>query len=158
PVFGLLLLNDGRIIVETEERTPTSVGRKLVRLSQDGSIDPTFQPAFNFSLYSLAARPDGRLIGATGNNKLIQLNVDGSIDPSFQANRSLFSEEDDFVQSILVDPDGGVLVEHYGGWGLDAGVTTILRLENNGAVDQTFSPIKIERGYGASVMTWQNES
>jgi uncharacterized delta-60 repeat protein len=146
PAIGLTLMNDGRILTLTEL---PSASRNFIRLNQDGSVDPSF----NVNLGVGLARPlkGGKLFAIASiktnsfeyTTTIVRLNSDGSVDSSFNTDSFLF--ENDFISDLEPDLDGGVLVAARGPF---FSFTRIIRLQSNGAIDQHFSPIQLERVSG----------
>lgn len=126
-----------------------------LQAQDDGAIDLSFladnhgQKGVNGTVYAMAVQPDGKLIlgGAfdTYNQiwspKLIRVNPDGSIDSSF--NQTLLRDSNSSINSIVVQPDGKILVA--GGFEMRTPYPDnelleedIMRLNDDGTRDQTF--------------------
>jgi uncharacterized delta-60 repeat protein len=116
----------------------------IVRLTTNGIVDRTFNVGggANAAVYAIAIQNDGKiLIGGdftSVNNftspRLARLNLDGSVDSSFNIGLGC----DGAVRSIVVQPDGKILI---GGSFTRVGNTPrnfVARLEPGGAVDTTF--------------------
>jgi uncharacterized delta-60 repeat protein len=143
---------DGKIIIVGFFTRYNGVGRKgIARINADGSLDPTFNPGTgaNGPVESFALQPDGKiLIGGyftsyNGNarNYIARLNADGSLDATFNPGTGASS----LVESIVLQPDGKILI---GGWFTSYNGTArnrIARLNADGSLDATFNP-----GTGAS--------
>jgi uncharacterized delta-60 repeat protein len=104
----------------------TNIG--LVRLLEDGSLDPTFAlpPATQPAVLSLAIQPDAKVLVA--NSYLVQrLNADGTEDTTFKA---VGLDPTPYAGSnlIAVEADGNILV----------GGRTIQRMSGAGTPDLTF--------------------
>lgn len=145
-VYGLLLQPDGKILVGGAFTTYNGhAAPHLIRLLPDGTVDPAFNVGSGAggAVYTFALQPDGKILvggffstyGGVSAGRIVRLLADGSVDPSFQpgtgANQS--------VASILVLPDGRLLVG--GGFLRFNGVAhfSILRLLANGSIDPSFS-------------------
>ncbi len=118
---------------------------RIARLNADGSLDQTFNPNTpNDSVTSIAVQPDGKILlgGAFTHldgfprRGVARLNVagdldDNSFDPGVGANAG--------VTSLVLQPDGKILVG--GGFTSFAGAsdTRLVRLNSNGTVDGTFN-------------------
>jgi uncharacterized delta-60 repeat protein len=117
-VYPIALQPDGKILVGgffTSFDGDYSNSR-LVRLNADGTLDTGFDigDGFNSDVSSIVLQPDGGiLVGGDftefdGNtaNFLVRLNADGSIDTGFGIGTGF----NDMVLSIVLQPDGGILV------------------------------------------------
>ena len=117
----------------------------LARLNSNGSIDGTFNigNGFNSQTYSFAIQPNGKIIvggkfyivDGTAREHIAQLNSDGSLDIPFNPGTGF----NNFVNAIVLQNDGKILV---GGWfsiynGNSA--NRIIRLDENGYIDFTFN-------------------
>jgi uncharacterized delta-60 repeat protein len=149
----LAIQPDGKILVGG---TFTSIGgvlrTNLARLSTNGIVDTTFDPAprgisgrpwgYPGAVQCLALQPDGKiLLGGTFSSvagqtrdSFVRLNADGSIDPGFNpdANSS--------VLSLVIQADGKILV---GGSFTRMGgqsCTNVARLNPDGSLDTRFTP------------------
>jgi len=121
----------------------------IARFNLDGSLDEAFVPSTDALVYCLAVQPDGRiLIGGyflTVNGELrsriARLNEDGSLDFSFNpgagGNTGTFSPP--AVQTLVVQPDGKILVG--GRFTTLAGQPRVClgRLNADGRIDSTFA-------------------
>ncbi len=126
--------------------TPRS---RIGRLNPDGSLDASFDPGANSSVYALAMQADGKIVvggdfttlggGGTGTiprNRIARLNPDASTDTAFNPGANAH------VLTLTVQPDGKILASGpfttLGGGGI--GATTrngIGRLTNtNGAFER----------------------
>lgn len=118
---------------------------RITRVLPDGSIDVSFNTGgvgFNSQVFGLALQPDGKII-VGGNftkfnglsvNRIVRLLSDGTLDASF--NIGLGS--DNIVESVIVQPDGKIVV---GGRFLTFnGIThnRLVRLNMDGSVDVGF--------------------
>lgn len=127
----------------------------VLHAQDDGTIDDSFLPnnkgqkGVNGSVYTIAEQPDGKLIIGGGfdtynqiwSPKLIRVNPDGSIDSSF--NQTLLRDSNPSINSIVVQPDGKVLVA--GGFEMRTPYPDdelleedIMRLNADGTRDETF--------------------
>lgn len=90
--------------------------RRIVRLTANGGVDPTFNPGTNLNgiVSSIALQTDGKILiggtftqyGATPRANLARLNSDGSLDTSFNPGSGL----NGFVSDVAVMVDGRVAV------------------------------------------------
>ncbi len=123
----------------------TAAGPRLVRLLENGSVDPSFNPVLGSpgTTNIVATQPDGKVIvggfftaiNGISRNKFARLNPDGSVDTSFDPGTGFNS----VPLSILVLADGKMLV--MGTFSLFNGATVskIIRLNDNGSVDGSFN-------------------
>jgi uncharacterized delta-60 repeat protein len=142
-VRDLAIQPDGKIIVVGDFYTG------VARLNSDGSLDATFDPGIGtggYGVASIALQEDDKvLIGGnfinyngTSRNKVARLNNDGSLDGTFNPGTGI-SGGSDFVQTIVPQPDGRILIggdfSSYNGTALNR----LGRLNNNGSLDITFN-------------------
>jgi uncharacterized delta-60 repeat protein len=142
----IVLQSDGKILVGGNFNTyqgATCGG--VIRLNINGSIDSSFNNTNVLGgndCYSIALQSDGKvLVGGLINlsgpiqKGLVRLNVDGSKDFTFIPDASLNIYD---IQSIILQQDSKFLIR--GNYMLN-GIThnSILRLNNNGTMDSTFS-------------------
>jgi uncharacterized delta-60 repeat protein len=143
---------DGKLLAGGAFANVNGVPRvRLARLNADGGLDPTFAPGTgaNNTVSALALQTDGRVlvggfftsINGTNQNRIARLNIDGSLDTSFHPPSGI---EDGAgavrrVLSLVLQPDGRVLV---GGWFSSVNGqprTGIVRLATDGATDTNFN-------------------
>jgi uncharacterized delta-60 repeat protein len=140
--------NDGKIIVtggfSTYNETPIN---RIVRLNQDGSLDTSFNSQGsgpNFGIQSLAIQNDGKILiggnftsyNSVNTGYIARLNIDGSLDTSFNSGGIGANGE---VTTIVIQPDGKILI---GGWFNlynDVLINHITRLNYDGSLDTTFN-------------------
>lgn len=145
-VRSIALQPNADILIGGDFSTVNGMTRgRIARLHPDGSLDTSFLDSLtgaNRVIYSIAVR-DGRVLlggdyttvnGAT-RNRIARLSADGSLDATFQ---STPGGADESVGSIIVQPDGRVLM-----WGYFTTVngvshSRIARLNANGSLDSTF--------------------
>jgi uncharacterized delta-60 repeat protein len=142
-VHTIALQADGRILVGGEF-TGIFVGTSpydrlhILRLNADGTMDNSFKPNFNGTVYAITVQADGRImvggdfstVNGQSRNNIVRLNKDGSIDTTFSASTA------GSVRAVAVQLDGKVLI---GGTFSIVNVTTtrpgFARLYRNGALD-----------------------
>ncbi len=146
-ISDMILQPDNKIVVcgsfDTHDND-TSSG--ILRLNPDGSTDYSF--AFNttpnLNATSLAIQTDGKILlgghfsfysGDSALN-LVRLNTDGTIDTAFA--NTIGTGFDNWVQSVIVQPDGKIVVA--GRFTMFNGTPAdrIVRLNNDGTLDQGF--------------------
>ena len=122
-VFALLPQPDGRILVGGSFTalggggTGSGARSRLGRLNPDGSLDGSFDPGANETVYALAGQADGRILaagnftalggggtGSTARSRLGRLNPDGTIDAGFATGC------DGPAMSLALQADGKILV------------------------------------------------
>jgi uncharacterized delta-60 repeat protein len=157
-VFAIAMQADGKILVGGDFTTLGGGGigitarSRIGRLNADGSLDASFDPGANSTIYALAVQADGKILvagsfttlggGGTGSftrNRIGRLNADGSLDTSFDPGA------DGGIYALAVQADGKILVggvfTSLGGGG--TGLTTrnrIGRLNADGSLDTSFDP------------------
>ena len=123
----------------------------LARLNADGSLDSDFDPGAgaNNAVNALALQGDGKVlvggtftsIDGTNQNRIARLNLNGSLDATFVPPSGIDGSGGPTrrVLSIVVQPDGRVLI---GGWFSSANgqpCTGLVRLAPDGTTDTNFN-------------------
>jgi uncharacterized delta-60 repeat protein len=118
----------------------------IARLNADGSLDPTFDPGIGTDdiVFSVALQPDDKVliagyfthVNGVSRNYIARLNVDGSLDTSFNVG----SGADYHVYSLLVQPNGKILVGGAFTVFNQANRQGIVRLDADGSIDPDFNP------------------
>lgn len=151
-VYGLIPQVDGKIIVwgEFSQLDGQNLNR-IGRLNRDGTLDNSFNPGSGASdsIYALALQADGKIIvggsyfsSLAGHpcNGLGRLNTDGSYDTNF--NNSYFGNQNEFnlnnVYSLIVQPDGRILVAGGNRRGFYNFYNYALRFRSDGSLDSSF--------------------
>lgn len=118
----------------------------IVRLNSNGLLDTTFNPGngANSTVWALAIQPDGKVliggeftvVGVDNRNYIARLNTDGTVDATFNPGIG----PNGFVNSILVQADGKILIG--GEFSTVSGLVrgNIARLNSDGTVDTSFNP------------------
>jgi uncharacterized delta-60 repeat protein/uncharacterized repeat protein (TIGR01451 family) len=125
--------------------------RGLVRMGNDGVLDPSFNPSLNINgnVYAIAAYSNntanaGKIIiggdftsiNGNGRNGVARLNYDGSLDLSFNPGSGVSNA----VRTIAIQLDGGILLggsfTNFNGLPFNH----VVRLTSVGAVDPSFNP------------------
>jgi len=147
-VFALALQSDGKIIAGGDFTTYNGVAaRKIIRLNSNGSVDASFNVGMGFSdtnqLYAIALQNDGKVLvggnftsfnGVTS-NYILRLNTDGSRDASFNIGTGFNS----YVNDILIQPDGKIIVAGNFTSFNNATANYLIRLNSDGTRDNTFT-------------------
>jgi uncharacterized delta-60 repeat protein len=117
----------------------------VARLKPNGDIDTSFHPSpGTFGLvYALAEQPDGKLLvggwytsfNGVATDCVVRLMPDGSLDPNFLIRNGIGNQ---YIKSIVVQPDGKILVG--GGFYQNSAYQSnrITRLNPDGTTDATF--------------------
>ncbi|WP_128396964.1 T9SS type A sorting domain-containing protein [Botryobacter ruber] len=137
---------DGKIVVGGNFRSYKGIWRnKIVRLQADGTLDDAFNFGGGFDGYvsSMALQPDGKIVVGGGftsyNGKvrsyLARLNADGTLDDAFNAGTGFNSP----VSTIVVQPDGKLVVGGSSNSFDGIGLSKIARLNADGTSDASFS-------------------
>jgi uncharacterized delta-60 repeat protein len=160
-VQAIAVQGDGKILIGGNF---TSVGgatglattrNHIARLNADGTVDMTFDPGANLTVYAIIEQPDGKILvggefsmiggGGTGTmarSRLARLNTNGTPD-SFDPGVSKPSASA-IVYTMALQPDGKVVVGGYfNGLGGGTGATVrnyIGRINGDGTVDMPFDP------------------
>ena len=159
-VNSIVLQPDGKIIIGSDITEYQGVVSKyLIRLNTNGSVDTSFNigTGFDAPVLSVALQSDGKLIvggkfknyQGVSQNYLVRLNSDGSKDSSFNIGTgfgSLYTIGD--VQSIVIQPDGKIIVGGKFSYFQGANQGYIIRLNSDGSKDSSFN---IGSGFGSSV-------
>ncbi|HEY2343093.1 MAG TPA: delta-60 repeat domain-containing protein, partial [Chthoniobacteraceae bacterium] len=148
-VSAIAVQPDGNIIIAGLFSSVGGVPRgNIARISQDGTLDPTFNPKTNGQVNCAALQPDGSIViggtftslqpnGAsapTTRNYVARIHTDGSLDTTFNPNA------DNFVNCAAVQADGKIVL---GGSFQFFGFTLrqcLARFNADGSVDASFSP------------------
>ncbi len=143
-IYSAALQPDGRILAAGVGNGPALTNR-IVRLNPDGTTDTNFNAFASYTVFNLTVQPDGKiLVGGffgllNGHDQQIiigRLNSDGSLDTSFAS--SPIGYINGSVQTMVLQPDGKILI---GGYFMAIGGQTrnrIARLNPDGTVDTTF--------------------
>lgn len=137
---------DGKILISGNFDGVNGVTKRLVaRLNAEGTLDPSFDFYYNGTIYALAVQADGKiLIGGDASGGLLRrLNSDGTDDSSFL----LINQPNQAVSSLLLQPDGKILVT--GSFSSIAGASRqgLARLNADGTHDTGFNPTNAALGF-----------
>ncbi len=148
---------DGKIIISGIFTNYNGTTRNsIVRINSDGSVDTSFDPGTGTTsqIRSISIQADGKiLIGGSftsfngiARNRIARLNEDGSVDLGFDPGSGANST----VESVLVQPDGKILIG--GSFNDYNGIPRnyVARLNADGSLDTTFVP-EIDDAIGFSV-------
>jgi uncharacterized delta-60 repeat protein len=145
-VTEVVLQPDGKILIggifSSYNGTPAN---KIIRLNSDGTVDETFDSGTGFDevVWTISVQSDGKILvggffsqyNGVSYNRLIRLNSDGSIDNSFTIGTGF----NNTIFDIQQQSDGKKLI--FGGFTIFNGVShnSLVRLNNDGSIDNTFS-------------------
>ncbi|MDI9308714.1 MAG: T9SS type A sorting domain-containing protein [Limnohabitans sp.] len=146
PINVTVVQSDGKVLVGGNFTTYKGKNEKrIIRLNNDGTKDNSFNTlnGFDAAVNSIAIQPDGKIIvggiftsyeGFTL-GKIIRLNSDGTIDNFF----NYLIGFNTTVSSIVIQPDGKILVG--GNFTTYKGITEnrIIRLNSDGTKDTSFN-------------------
>jgi uncharacterized delta-60 repeat protein len=136
---------DGKIVIGGQFGSVNNVTHNnLARLNADGSLDTTFNPSTNLSVFGIALQADQRIAivgdftvvnGAT-RNRVAQLNPNGTLDTTFAPASGI----SDTAVAVAPQSDGKLLVG--GGFTTVNGATHnfLARLNTDGSTDTAFNP------------------
>ncbi|MBK9425836.1 MAG: T9SS type A sorting domain-containing protein [Bacteroidetes bacterium] len=155
--FGMCIDNVGRIITVGYSFSPFSY--MIARYDSAGALDTTFGqggvtliPKSGFiGLYDCKVQPDGKIVacgnfddtggGSNHDFVILRLNDNGTPDSTFAGDGVLevpVSNDRDILQSIILQPDGKIMVAGYVGNNTVAGDFALLRLNSDGIFDTSF--------------------
>jgi uncharacterized delta-60 repeat protein len=145
-VTEVVLQPDGKILIgglfSSYNGTPAN---KIIRLNSDGTVDGTFNSGTGFDqiVFTISVQSDGKILvggffsqyNGVSYNRLIRLNSNGSIDNSFTIGTGF----NNTIFDIQQQSDGKKLI--FGGFTIFNGVShnSLVRLNNDGSIDNTFS-------------------
>ena len=138
-VQTLALQPDGRLLVSGYLAIDGTSRFTLVRLHPDGNLDSGFHGHETVAdVKSIGVQSDGKVLVSNG-RQLFRLNPDGRPDPGFHG-PAIGEEPLDFIESVLVDPGGRILIR--GGFTSvnNTARKGIARLHADGSLDSSFLP------------------
>ncbi len=144
---SISLQSDGKIIIGGPFNTCNGVSKNgIVRLTQSGIIDPSFNigTGFNGPVESTAIQSDGKIIvggsftsyNGVNRNSIARLNTDGSLDATFNQGTGF----DGGVYSVVIQPDGKIIAGGSFSTFNSVNRRGIIRLNSNGTLDTSFDP------------------
>jgi len=145
-VYSMAVQPDGKLLVGGTSLMVGGVPNKnIVRLGANGALDAGFDTAPNGPVHSVAVQPGGKVLmggnfmyigGPTAYPYLARRNADGTPDATFDVDAGA----NDMVKSIVLQPDGQILLGgHFSGVN---GVARfrVARLSADGTLDSGFVP------------------
>jgi uncharacterized delta-60 repeat protein len=146
-----LIQIDGKIVLAGSATVAGVTRPAFVRLQTNGLVDTLFADSgYGFPvsetgvLRAVAEQSNGDLVaaGSAGSSIfVVRLSANGVVDPTFGVRNYTFgfgSSEADTVASILIQPDGKIVVAGSSGPGASASAFAALRIEADGTLDPTF--------------------
>ncbi|MBI3239076.1 MAG: T9SS type A sorting domain-containing protein [Flavobacteriia bacterium] len=154
-IHAMVLQPDGKILIGGRFSSVNGVSRvNLARLNADGTLDATFVVGSGFlnAVRSLALQSDGKVVVGgdftyyAGNliNRILRLTSSGALDATFDVGNGC----NNAVNSIVIQPDGKILIG--GKFGVYKSTLTprIARILPNGNPDPSFS---VGSGFNSTV-------
>ena len=142
------LQSDGKIIIGG------SFVKGIIRLNANGTVDNGFNmgAGADSTINAIAVQNDGKILIAGGfksyngisTNRLARLNADGTLDNSFNIGTGFSGSNCSFnfpasVNAICLQSDGKIIVGGCFGSYNNVSINTLLRLNTNGTLDNTFT-------------------
>ncbi|MEH1902402.1 MAG: DUF4347 domain-containing protein [Nostoc sp.] len=155
--YSITVQPDGKILVAGGSYNGINNDFAIVRYNNDGTLDTNFNITGKVTTdfangddygYSITVQPDGKILVAGGsyngiNNDfaIVRYNNNGTLDTNFNITGKVttdFANGDDYGSSIIVQPDGKILVAggSYNGINNDF---AIVRYNSNGSLDTSFN-------------------
>jgi uncharacterized delta-60 repeat protein len=152
-VNAILVQPNGKILIGGDFRfTGNSSTFSVAQLNSDGSLDASFTLSSDptdtpYLVWSIARQPDGKiLVGGTYTTNigplrplLTRLNANGSRDTTFNAGRIGGGSNSDRIYSIIVQPNGKILIAGSFSNINNNPRATVARLIENGGLDFSFN-------------------
>jgi len=146
PLHGYVnvVLQNQKIIVNSDVTFSMSQRKQIVRLNPDGSLDKTFNFPFgtNLFVFTMTCQPDARIFvsgrfstNETSAHEIKRLLPDGALDPTFSTNVGT----NGWVYSMLAQSDGKILVAGNFREVNGAPTRAMVRLQADGSLDTTFN-------------------
>jgi len=146
-IRSILILPNEQILLSGWFENYNSRGHdRMVRLNPDGSADESFKTQIGYStaIYSMAWQSDGKVVvgghsintNSLFSQEVVRLNQDGSYDLSFNPGGE---GADDKVESVVLQPDGKILIGGYFSLYNGIKVKNIARLNSDGTLDTEFT-------------------
>ncbi|MGV3773676.1 MAG: Ig-like domain-containing protein [Verrucomicrobiales bacterium] len=137
----------------------------LVRLNENGTLDPSFNAAPGYWVRHMAVQTDGKIViggffqyvEGQSRKRIARLNEDGTLDGTFQVGDGLEGRivpadpTEPFVFQVAIQPDGKIIA--VGNFTSYKGVPRngIVRLNSDGSLDTSFNPGSGFNSWGRSV-------
>ncbi|MGD0745177.1 MAG: immunoglobulin domain-containing protein [Verrucomicrobiota bacterium] len=163
-VRAIVVQPDGKILIGGSFTNLAGQPRNFIaRLKPDGSLDPDFNPGADNIVNCFAVQPDSKiLVGGYFQNLSGQIRTciarlcpDGSLDTNFAPSINLGGTP--FVNALVVQPDGQILVGGLLGLVNGQFIPNLGRLNPDGSVDNTFSCSLNDGYYGVLALALQSD-
>lgn len=145
-VYSFAAQPDGKLLVGGNFNSYNGVPcNSMVRLNINGTVDTSVNYLLGnyITINAIAVQTDGKTIiggdfleyNGTSVQRIARINLDGTLDTSFNTGTGF----DSYVHSVVIQPDGKILVG--GTFGTYNGVdcTGLVRLNTDGTVDNSFA-------------------
>ncbi len=142
----LILPNDQILLSGWFQNYNGHTHNRVVRLNPDGSADEALHPWFGYStsVYSMSRQNDGNIVvgGHSVNTnapflqEVVRLLPDGSYDPAFNSGGE---GANDKVESVVVQPDGKILIGGYFSAYNNTSLRGFARLNSDGTIDPSLN-------------------
>ncbi len=166
-IYEVAIQTDGKIIIGGEFSNYDGVSRnKIARLNPDGSLDASFDPGTGLggaytTVYAIAVQTDGKIIvggyftdySGTPRNNIARLNSDGSLDAGFNTGNGA----DGDVRSIVIQPNGKIIIAGYFYDYNGVERNQIARLNPDGTLDNSFDAGNVAGDNDLNVVALQND-
>lgn len=166
-IEGLLILEDGKILVSGYIYDGAQFKIALARYNSDGSLDNTFNtdgklilelgPGDTFA-HDMKLQPDGKIVlagsifnGSDNDVLVVRLNADGSEDETFNSAGYVsiaVGESNDAAFELAIQPDGKIICAGY--IIVEGPDILIMRLNTDGTLDDSFGE------EGISLTSWDD--
>ncbi|MDJ1497014.1 T9SS type A sorting domain-containing protein [Cytophagaceae bacterium DM2B3-1] len=160
-LFAVVVQNDGKIVLGGNGyQSPDLTG--VSRLNSDGSLDRTFKAGNTDTTYydgfAVAIQHDGKIVAktwhqsSTGNGQILRFMPDGSLDPTFHVGIGA-----EYLTTVLaLQKDGKVLSDAFFNTYGEAAYNSLIRLNENGTLDNSFN-LKLEELGNITALTKQSD-
>ncbi|MBK7303120.1 MAG: T9SS type A sorting domain-containing protein [Saprospiraceae bacterium] len=145
-IMTLVLQGDGKIILGGKFGFYNGYQiNSIARIHPNGSLDSSFNPGSGTDeVLALAIQNDGNILvggdfdfyNGIPRNNILRIQNNGLIDNSFGIGKGFIDD----VNSIIIQPDGQILVGGYFAFYNDSTRLGIARLNTNGTLDSSFNP------------------
>lgn len=148
-VLSIVVQPDGKILIGGFFTTVGGQTRnRIARLEQDGSLDTVFNPDANGNVFSLALQTDGKIlasgwfttVGGQPHEDMARLDPTTGEADSFAPDLQGLDDRPS-ISSMLVQPDGKILLGGYFSSFLGESRRNIARLNLDGTPDLDFHPV-----------------
>lgn len=149
-IYSCIIQSDGKIVVAGKFTSFSTIpSKRIVRLDVNGTVDATFNTsnAADGIIKTMCLQPDGKILiggyfttyNGTPAKNIARLNADNTLDATFITGTGLDSIYPTYINSIVRQPDGKLLIggvfESYNGTTCE----NIARLNSNGTIETAFS-------------------